>query len=276
MTAHETCYHLVKSFSRFTEATLWDTFRRASIAAFEQRPTLFNGVDYLEISESHEQFVWPWFGLHGPGVEREFRALSRARNPETLLRRLLLITGKCWVFVAPDRSVLSDHLIGAQSAWRDANDGALRFPIKLALDHRLSSFPSRNATSQPSNTLSTLPVELIERITSYMETRDLLSLLATANTIRTSLLSTLDKQAKLNVNLHYPFFRPFGEKETSTWNSELVTAGGDESTFPWFVYRWMCEEHSPSMLNRRRICRILKQIEILAEENGVELDSRLD
>jgi hypothetical protein len=147
------------------------------------------------------------------------------------------------------------------------------FPIKLALDHRLSSFPVRDATSHPANTLSTLPVELIERITSYLETRDLLSLLATANTIRSSLLATLDKQAKRDINLHYPFFLPYGDEEITIWNSELAAAGGGESTFPWFAYRWMCKEHSPSMLNRRRICRILKELERLAEDNGVELAS---
>jgi hypothetical protein len=104
---HETCYHLVKSFSRFIEGTLWDLFRRTNTAAFE-RPaaTLFKGVDYLEISESHGQYVAPWIYVYGPEVEKAFRALSSAQDPEPLLRRLLLITAKCWVFVAPDRSVL--------------------------------------------------------------------------------------------------------------------------------------------------------------------------
>jgi hypothetical protein len=51
--------------------------------------------------------------------------------------------------------------------------------------------------------------------------------------------------------------------EVESWEHEVNEAGGSELPFPWFAYRWASEEHSLSMLNRRRIWRILKQMEEL-------------
>jgi hypothetical protein len=59
-----------------------------------------------------------------------------------------------------------------------------------------------------------------------------------------------------------------GEEETTRWEKEVAEAGGSEKAFRWFVYLWMCER-STSMWNRRRIWKILKQMETLGEELGI-------
>jgi hypothetical protein len=101
--AHETCFLLLHSFTRFTKSTFWDLFRRANIREFDGPACLMQGIDYLQISDSHEQYVYPWHAIYGEEMHNAFSRLSSLPNPVSSLRKLLLEDGQMWAFVAPDR-----------------------------------------------------------------------------------------------------------------------------------------------------------------------------
>jgi hypothetical protein len=66
--------------------------------------------------------------------------------------------------------------------------------------------------------------------------------------------------------MHTPWMLPHTAPELERWKEEM---GEREDGFPWFVYRWACEEYSPSVMNRKRIWKVLRQMESMAEGMGV-------
>jgi hypothetical protein len=104
--AHETCLRLLRSFTRFTDQTFWDLFRHTNFEHFEGYACLVKTIDYLEISPSHDQFVFVWHGVKGLEIRDAFSKLNSLPNPISSLRKLLLEDGQMWAFVAPDRSVV--------------------------------------------------------------------------------------------------------------------------------------------------------------------------
>jgi hypothetical protein len=148
-----------------------------------------------------------------------------------------------------------------------------RFPIPEAFAHRLSSFRLLSSIAAHADAaLSNLPLELLCQITSHLPTCDVLSLLSTSNVLRATILPNIDHLAKEDLDLNYPWQLPYGKKELRSWDEEIKTVGGGGPSFPWFSYKRACERPSPSMLNRRRIWKILKQMEALAIEKGVSLN----
>jgi hypothetical protein len=109
--AHKTCLALLHSFTRFTTSTFWDLFRHTNTKQFEIIACLLKGIDYLEISGSHEQFVFAWRAVQGDKMRDAFYKLQTLPTPLSSLRRLLLEDGQMWVFVAPDWYVSSEHVI---------------------------------------------------------------------------------------------------------------------------------------------------------------------
>jgi hypothetical protein len=112
--AHETCLRLLRSFTHFTESTFWDLFRHANdrpndpmrhtyVDLSDGNACLLQRIDYLEISDSHYQYVRPWHAIRGEKMRDAFFKLNSLPNPVASLRNLLLGDGQMWAFVAPDR-----------------------------------------------------------------------------------------------------------------------------------------------------------------------------
>jgi hypothetical protein len=102
-----------------------------------------------------------------------------------------------------------------------------------------------------------------------VSTQDTRSLLLVSNHLRSKLLEIIDWASKQLIDVDSPWLLAKGDEETVRWEEEVAEAGGSEQAFPWFAYRWCCEKRSASMWNRRRIWKILKQMETLAEGLGV-------
>jgi hypothetical protein len=101
--AHETCFLLLWSFTRFTKSTFWELFRHISIREFNGHPCLMQRIDYLEISGSHDQYVQPWHAIRGEKMRDAFSKLNSLPNSLSSLRKPLLDDGQMWAFGAPDR-----------------------------------------------------------------------------------------------------------------------------------------------------------------------------
>jgi hypothetical protein len=140
-----------------------------------------------------------------------------------------------------------------------------RFPIEEAFRRSLYTFPDRLSEANKTQSVSKLPTDVLGVIMSLLSTRDVLSLLSVSNNLRTKLLDIIDGAAKQALDSYLPWMLAKGE-ETSEWEKEVAEPSDPGKGFPWFVYRWACEERSTSMWNRRRTWRILRQIE---EAHGV-------
>jgi hypothetical protein len=117
--------------------------------------------------------------------------------------------------------------------------------------------------------LSTLPLELQGQIISILCASDTLSLLATSNIVRTILLPVVDVYAKQDIHRNHPWMLTYGSSETVEWNDQVMFLADQKQPVPWFVYRSVCKRRSYSMRNRRRIWKILKQMEALGEDKGI-------
>jgi hypothetical protein len=134
----------------------------------------------------------------------------------------------------------------------------------------LSAFPDRASEVNANHCISKLPADVLGSIALLVSTQDMRSLLLVSNNLRSKLLEVINWASKQLIDAEAPWMLAKSDEETSRWVKEVAEmASGSEQGFPWFVYRWSCEEGSASMRNRRRIWKILKQMETLAEELGV-------
>jgi hypothetical protein len=146
---------------------------------------------------------------------------------------------------------------------------ALRFPIEEALNRSFHSIPEAHSSPYPPTSICGLSVEILGDIASYLPYRDVLNLVSTNTTMRVKVLAVFDWKVKEDIDINSPWMLPHGDDELKVWTERVDELGGKEALFPWFVYRWACAEHSPSMLNRKRIWSILKQMEGFAKEAGI-------
>jgi hypothetical protein len=157
------------------------------------------------------------------------------------------------------------------------------FPLKRAFDDAWAPtvYPRAAETTQASDRLSTLPLELLFVIATHCTVHALLQLLASCNSIREVLLPHLDRIAQQVLSSQHPEYLPhivssdLKTDEMGWWESELTAirrprfSTNEVLTIPWLSYARTCFRYSPSMRNRKRIWEIALQFEALAIQYDV-------
>jgi hypothetical protein len=110
-------------------------------------------------------------------------------------------------------------------------------------------------------------------IASGLRVWDLVALLSTCKTLRTTLLPNADTLCRRIIKASHPHLLPYavtgpyGDAETVWWDEQVALACGTGAPFPWLGYACACKA-SASMRNRERIWGIAKQFETAAREQG--------
>jgi hypothetical protein len=122
--------------------------------------------------------------------------------------------------------------------------------------------------------LGSLPTEILLMITSGLRVWDLVALLSTCKTLRTTLLPNADTLCRDIIKASHPHLLPYtvaggsyGDAEMVWWDEQVALARGSDAPFPWIAYARACKA-SASMRNRERIWGIAKQFETAARERG--------
>jgi len=114
--------------------------------------------------------------------------------------------------------------------------------------------------------ITDLPVEVILLVAQNL---DLISLLRFSITSKKLLHIMFSHNSTTRIILEKtrPWCLPHGQMEEKCWDEMLEERGGMTKNFSWIAYAKQCVE-SPSMRNRRRIWRIMEQMEAVAVKNG--------
>jgi hypothetical protein len=128
-------------------------------------------------------------------------------------------------------------------------------------------------TTKCDSSLCSLPTEILIIIASDLRVGDLVALLSTCKTLRTTLVPNADTLCRDIIKASHPHLLPYtvaglyGDAETVWWDEQVALARGSGAPFPWLAYARACKA-SASMRNRERIWGIAKQFETAARKHG--------
>ncbi|KAJ7622190.1 hypothetical protein FB45DRAFT_927193 [Roridomyces roridus] len=185
--------------------------------------------------------------------------LARSDRPaEEIIEDAWMGPGNMWVFVRPDR-----------------------FPIAEALTFaRLQCFAPPVTVSETCTTLSlhTLPLDIIQEISSHLPVSAVLRLIQITKLLRALVLPHLDAFIHTSLELHNRYLLPEtpsssayrSHEELDWWTTRWAEGGiiGDGDSIPWTAYARACAR-SRSMRSRKRIWDIVGDMEAVARKDGV-------
>jgi hypothetical protein len=157
------------------------------------------------------------------------------------------------------------------------DDDDTSFPVREALRRGATNAmltPLGSPAVKHDVPLGSLPTEILLLIVAGLRVRNLLALLSTCKTLRTTLMLDTDMLCRDIIKASYPHLLPYtvagpyGDAETVWWGEQVALARGSDTPFPWLAYAHACKA-SPSMRNRERIWGIAKQFEAAARELGL-------
>jgi len=231
---------------RMTPQRLWRLAMWQGFAEDMDR-NMLDGIDYGEVMEGMGQNI-----RATPGID-DLKGLEELGDVE-LIKTAIIHKGKFWIWMRPDRSVIFDTSCLAVNT------------------HLARSFPSQTTGSanepiyiEPPlydaahSSLELLPFELVSQIVNDLPLTSLLSLLSTSRHLRFEFLglpSDRDALARSWIAKNAPWYLP---------NEEFnLCANG---VVGW-EYLKRCLE-SGSMRNRKRIWKVIEQLEQMANGIGI-------
>ncbi|KAH7925388.1 hypothetical protein BV22DRAFT_1011341 [Leucogyrophana mollusca] len=187
----------------------------------------FAGIDYGEVMVNGVQYPLLFPGMAWMNSQ-EFRLLEELGNIEAM-RQVLINEGDLWLWMSPDRFPTESSLFGAAA----------------------TTFLEPSSHPRPSclSKVASLPLEVTIHLLSFADIPSILSLASTSRLFHTSIFGC-DALVRTWVCVNAPWYIPYSND------------AADIAAMDW-AYLRRCYI-SPSMRNRRRIWRIVGDIERLA------------
>lgn len=111
-----------------------------------------------------------------------------------------------------------------------------------------------------------LPLDVVLLVTQNLDLASFLQLSAVNRETLQALLLHGNSTIYVIIEKTRPWCLPYGEMEQKSWK-EMLEEGRITESFPWLLYARECAANSHSMRNRRRIWKIMEQLEAVAIKN---------